>query len=54
MRIVHITAVPVEKTAAAEHRTQVLGLAIGLSAKDLGLKRHFVGVNLKEAELCQE
>ena len=34
--------------------TQVLGLAIGLSAKDLGLKRHFVGVNLKEAELCQE
>jgi len=34
--------------------TQVLGLAIGLSAKDLGLKRHFVSVNLKEAELCQE
>ena len=34
--------------------TQVLGLAIGLSAKDLGLRRHFVGVNLKEAELCQE
>ena len=34
--------------------TQVLGLAIGLSPKELGLERHFVIVNLKEAELCQE
>lgn len=34
--------------------TQVLGLAIGLSAKELGLERHFVSVNLKETELCQE
>lgn len=34
--------------------TQVLGLAIGLSPKELELERHFVIVNLKEAELCQE
>ena len=34
--------------------TQVLGLAIGLSPKELGLERHFVIVNLKEVELCQE
>lgn len=33
--------------------TQALGLAIGLSPKELGLQRHFVKVNLKEVEVCQ-
>ena len=33
--------------------TQALGLAIGLSPKELGLQRHFVKVNLKEVEACQ-
>lgn len=34
--------------------TQAIGLAIGLSPKELGLQRHFVKVNLKEAEACQK
>lgn len=34
--------------------TQAIGLAIGLSAKELGIQRHFVTVNLKEAKVCQE
>ena len=41
-------------SANATLKYQVLGLAIGLSAKELGLERHFVSVNLKETELCQE
>lgn len=34
--------------------TQAIGLAIGLSPKELGIQRHFVKVNLKEAEACQK
>ena len=34
--------------------TQAIGLAIGLSPKELGLQRHFVNVNFKDAEVCQE
>lgn len=34
--------------------TQAIGLAIGLSPKELGLQRHFVDVNLKETEVCQK
>lgn len=34
--------------------TQAIGLAIGLSPKELGLNRHFVNANLKEAKVCQE
>lgn len=34
--------------------TQAIGLAIGLSPKELGLQHHFVKVNLKEAEACQK
>ena len=34
--------------------TQAIGLAIGLSPKELGIQRHFVKVNLKEAEVCQK
>ena len=34
--------------------TQSIGLAIGLSPKELGLQRHFVNVNFKDAEVCQE
>lgn len=34
--------------------TQAIGLAIGLSPKALGLQRHFVNVNLKASEVCQE
>lgn len=34
--------------------TQVIGLAIGLTAAELGLNRHFITVNLKEAEVCQK
>lgn len=34
--------------------TQAIGLAIGLAPKELGLQRHFVNVNFKEAEVCQE
>lgn len=33
--------------------TQAIGLAIGLSPKELGLQRHFVNVNLKASEVCQ-
>ena len=32
--------------------TQAIGLAVGLTPKELGLGRHFVAVNLKEAEVC--
>lgn len=32
--------------------TQAIGLAIGLSPKELGLNRHFVNVNLKETKVC--
>lgn len=34
--------------------TQAIGLALGLSPKEVGLQRHFVNVNLKEPETCQE
>lgn len=33
--------------------TQAIGLALGLSPKELGLQRHFVNVNLKASEVCQ-
>lgn len=33
--------------------TQAIGLALGLSPKELGLQRHFVNVNLKVSEVCQ-
>ena len=32
--------------------TQAIGLAVGLTPKELGLGRHFVAVNLKEVEVC--
>ena len=32
--------------------TQAIGLAVGLTPKELGLGRHLVAVNLKEAEVC--
>ena len=34
--------------------TQAIGLALGLSPKELGLNRHFVKVEFKEAKVCQE
>ena len=34
--------------------TQAIGLAIGLSPNELGLNRHFVQVEFKEAKVCQE
>ena len=46
----HYLAKPV--TIPVLYITQAIGLAVGLTPKELGLGRHFVAVNLKEAEVC--